>query len=126
MIEAQKRTAEILKTMINKMRYIDDKTDKFIIKTIKNEMNMIVHKATNKTVKDAYDASITDVEIEKKLLTIAQEYGFHMKAFKEWDYFEKADLHNIEIINNLLSTNANDIQCIKYALKAFIILYENP
>ena len=125
-IDTHKKTAEVLKTMINKMRDIDEKTDKFIIKSIKNEMNTIIQNATNKTVKDAYDASHTDVDIEKKLLTIAQEYGFHMRAFSEWECFQKADLHNIEIISNLLSTNSDDIQNIKYALKAFMILYENP
>lgn len=126
--EGHRKTADILKTMITHMRFIEEKIDKLYIKTIKNEFLSIVRGELNmiiKTVGEAYELSLTNVEIEKKLLKLAQDRGFDFKAFKEWDVFDESNLTNIELIKKYLISNSAEIHCIKNALKVFMILYES-
>ena len=126
--EGHRKTADILKTMITHMRFIEEKIDKLYIKTIKTEFLSIVRGELNimiKTIGEAYQLSLTNVEIEKKLLKLAQDRGFDFKAFKEWDIFEESNLVNIELIKKYMIGNSPEIHCVKHALEIFMILYEN-
>ena len=125
--ESHKRTTEILKTMITHMRFIEEKVDRLYIKIIKEEFLSLVRGQLNmniKSIKDAYELSKTDVEIEKKLLKLAQDHSFHPNAYKEWEILDECNITNIELFKKYLSSNSSEITCIKNALKLFLSLYE--